>query len=186
MPTDTPRSTPAGSPVSTPANTTLDSRYSGPGAEATPWAEAVRRLAAAEVYWLTTVRPDGRPHVTPLIAVWREGALHFCTRPDERKARNLAANRRVALTTGTNALGEGFDLVIEGEAVRVTDEEVLRALAEAYADKYGEEWRFGVRDGGFVSEGGTALVFAVPPTTAFGFAKGTPYGQTRWRFTEES
>ncbi|MER7518020.1 pyridoxamine 5'-phosphate oxidase family protein [Streptomyces sp. NPDC126499] len=173
-------------PTDIPVETTLDPRFSEPEAEATPWGEAVRRLAAAEVYWLTTVRPDGRPHVTPLIAVWWEGALHFCTGPDERKARNLAVNRRVALTTGANALAEGFDLVVEGEAVRVTDEEALRALAEAYVDKYGEEWRFGVRDGGFVSDGGTALVFAVSPRTAFGFAKGTPYGQTRWRFTEES
>ncbi|GGT63524.1 MULTISPECIES: pyridoxamine 5'-phosphate oxidase family protein [Streptomyces] len=165
-----------------PAETMLDPRYSAPEAAAGDWSEAVARLSAAEVYWLTTVRPDGRPHVTPLIAVWSEGALHFCTGPDERKARNLSANPRVALTTGTNSLSEGFDLVVEGEAVQVTDEGRLRALAEAYVKKYGEVWRFEVRDGAFLGDGGTALVFSVAPRTAFGFAKGDRFGQTRWRF----
>ncbi|MFE2557649.1 pyridoxamine 5'-phosphate oxidase family protein [Streptomyces sp. NPDC059352] len=165
--------------------TSLDPRYSDPKAAPLSWSDAAARLAAAEVYWLTTVRPDGRPHVTPLIAVWSEDALHFCTGPDERKARNLAENTSVVLTTGSAALGEGLDLVVEGEAARVTDEHVLRGLAEAYVEKYGPEWRFEVRDGAFVGDGGTALVFAVAPRTAFGFAKGEPFGQTRWRFRGE-
>ena len=61
-----------------------------PEATATDWADARRELAAAELSWLSTVRPDGRPHVTPLLTVWRDGALHFCTGARERKARNLA------------------------------------------------------------------------------------------------
>ncbi|MEU1863246.1 pyridoxamine 5'-phosphate oxidase family protein [Streptomyces gardneri] len=162
--------------------TTLDSRYSDPKAAALPWSDAAARLAAAEVFWLTTVRPEGRPHVTPLIAVWSAGALHFCTGPDERKARNLAENPSVVLTTGSGVLDEGLDLVVEGEAARVTDEDRLRALAAAYVEKYGPDWRFEVRDGAFVGDGGTALVFAVAPRTVFGFAKGEPFGQTRWRF----
>ena len=162
--------------------TVLDPRYSDDEAGPAPWPEAEARLAAAEVFWLTTVRPDGRPHVTPLIAVWSEGALHFCTGPDERKARNLEANASVVLTTGTPALGEGFDLVVEGEATRVKDEDRLAALAASWVEKYGEDWRFEVHDGAFRGDGGTALVFAVAPRTAFGFAKGAPFGQTRWRF----
>ncbi|MER5312792.1 pyridoxamine 5'-phosphate oxidase family protein [Streptomyces sp. NPDC002773] len=162
--------------------TSLDPRFSDPKAAPASWPDAAARLAAAEVFWLTTVRPDGRPHVTPLIAVWAEGALHFCTGPDERKARNLAGNPAVVLTTGTPTLGEGFDLVVEGEAVRVADEGRLAGLAEAYVEKYGPDWRFEVRDGAFVGDGGTALVFAVAPRTVFGFAKGDPFGQTRWRF----
>ncbi|MFJ8659303.1 pyridoxamine 5'-phosphate oxidase family protein [Streptomyces sp. NPDC093795] len=162
--------------------TSLDPRFSDPKAAPASWPDAAARLAAAEVFWLTTVRPDGRPHVTPLIAVWSEGALHFCTGPDERKARNLADNPSVVLTTGTPTLGEGFDLVVEGEAVRVTDEGRLAGLAEAYVEKYGPDWRFEVREGAFVGDGGTALVFAVAPRTVFGFAKGDPFGQTRWRF----
>lgn len=44
----------------------LDSRFSSPGAEATPWPRAEENLQQAGVFWISTVRPDGRPHVTPL------------------------------------------------------------------------------------------------------------------------
>ncbi|MEV6393836.1 pyridoxamine 5'-phosphate oxidase family protein [Streptomyces sp. NPDC051907] len=169
-------------PVSTP-QTDLDARYSDPRASAAEWAQAVESLKAAEVFWLSTVRPGGRPHVTPLIAVWHDGAMHFCTGADERKAKNLRDNQEVALTTGASTLSEGRDLVVEGEAVRVTDETRLRALAEEYVRKYGADWTFEVRDGKFVGDGGEALVFRVAPRTAFGFAK-DPYAQTRWTFDE--
>ncbi|MCX5413012.1 pyridoxamine 5'-phosphate oxidase family protein [Streptomyces sp. NBC_00059] len=163
--------------------TALDPHYSGEDAAARPWAEAVALLEAAEVYWLSTVRPDGRPHVTPLIGLWSDGALHFCTGPSERKARNLAENPEVVLTTGANTLNEGLDVVVEGPAARVTDEGRLIGLAEAWEAKYGADWHFGVTDGMFSNgAGGRALVFSVTPRTAFGFAKGEPYGQTRWRF----
>ncbi|MFF8843834.1 pyridoxamine 5'-phosphate oxidase family protein [Streptomyces sp. NPDC015127] len=169
-------------PASEP-RTDLDARFSDPKASPADWSEAVALISAAEVFWLTTVRPEGRPHVTPLVAVWHDGALHFCTGPDERKAKNLRANREVVLTTGHNALEEGHDVVVEGEAVRVTDEAALRTLAGLWVEKYGKVWTFQVRDGVFVGEGGEALVFRVAPRTAFGFRKGESFGQTRWRFT---
>lgn len=163
--------------------TSVDPRYSEPDAPATSWEEARGHLADAEVYWLSTVRPDGRPHVTPLIAVWLEDRLWFCTGPDERKALNLAANDAVVVTTGCNALGEGLDVVVEGRAARIRDDAALAHAAESYEAKYGPDWRFEVRDGAFVNEvGGPALVFAVAPSTVFGFRKGA-YSQTRWRFT---
>ena len=161
----------------------LDPRFSSEGASPTPWAEAVGRLEHSEVYWISTARPDGRPHVTPLLAVWLDGALHFCTGPGEQKAKNLAANPKCVLTTGTSALLEGLDLVIEGEAVRVRDDARLRRLAEAWESKYGSDWHFDVRDGAFRHEAGDALVFEVAPSTAFGFRKGD-YSQTRWRFAD--
>lgn len=161
--------------------TELDPRYSVEGATPTDWSEARERLEAAEVYWLSTVRPDGRPHVTPLLSVWLDGALHFCTGPGERKARNLAANPNCVLTTGGNALGEGLDLVVEGAALPVTEEMPLRRVAAAYEAKYGSDWHFDVRDRAFAWPGGRALVFGVRPVTAFGFRKGA-YSQTRWRF----
>lgn len=160
--------------------TVLDSRFSSPEATTTPWEAGEDRLDRAEVYWLSTVRPDGRPHVTPLIAVWQGGALHFCTGPGEQKAKNLAHNSRVGITTGCNALNEGLDVVVEGEAVEVNDEERLQRLADLYKAKYG--WDFSVRDGAFFGDGGRALVYTVAPTKAFGFGKGEPYSQTRWRF----
>ncbi|MEU3603435.1 pyridoxamine 5'-phosphate oxidase family protein [Streptomyces sp. NPDC006798] len=161
--------------------TELDPGYSDPAARALDWAAAERMLAGAELFWLSTVRPDGRPHVTPLIAVWLDGALHFCTGADERKARNLRENAEVVLTTGNNTLTEGHDLVVEGTAVRLTDPDRLGALAAAYLAKYGPDWTFEVGDGVLVGDGGPALVFRVAPRTAFGFAK-DPYAQTRFRF----
>jgi hypothetical protein len=160
----------------------LDPRFSSDDASATPWAEAREHLQKAGVYWLATVRPDGRPHVTPLISVWLDGALYFCTGDDERKAKNLAGNAHCVITTGCNAFDEGLDLVVEGDAVRVvSDEARLRRVADQYASKYG--WQFAVRDGAFHGDAGNvASVYEVRPTTAFGFGKGEPYSQTRWRF----
>lgn len=163
--------------------TELDTRFSSPDAAARPWADATAQLATAQTSWLTTVRPDGRPHVTPLIAVWHEGAMYFCTGETERKARNIAHNAHCILTTGCNDFA-GLDVVVEGEAARVRDEALLRRVAEAYVAKYGEAWRFEVRDGAFHGgEGNVALVFAVAPVTAFGFGKDEPFSQTRWRFS---
>lgn len=159
----------------------LDERFSAPGARATPWSEARDRLRAADVHWLTTVRPDGRPHVTPLLAVWEDEALYFCTGPGEQKARNLRLHAECVLTTGCNVLDQGVDLVVEGRAVRVGDDGRLRQLAAAWEAKYGPDWRFTVRDGAFHGEGGAALVFAVAPRTVFAFAKGD-YAQTRYLF----
>src|SRR5580704_1825111 len=94
------------------------SAFSSPNATPTEWSQARVALADAELYWLSTVRPDGRPHVTPLLGIWLEGALYFCTGPEERKAKNLAQNQGCVLTTGRNDL-EGLDLVVEGQALIV-------------------------------------------------------------------
>jgi nitroimidazol reductase NimA-like FMN-containing flavoprotein (pyridoxamine 5'-phosphate oxidase superfamily) len=57
----------------------FDSRFSDPAAGPTPWEDVVAALERAELYWLSTVRRDGRPHVTPLVGVWHDGAMHFST-----------------------------------------------------------------------------------------------------------
>lgn len=160
--------------------TTLQLEFSSKDATPTAWAAARAHLEKAEVFWLSTVRPDGRPHVTPLIAVWLDGAIYFCTGASERKAKNLARNAGCVLTTGCNALHEGLDLVVEGNAVQLDSEAKLRRVAAKYAAKYG--WHFEVRDGVFYGEGGAALVYEIHPITAFGFGKGEPFSQTRWRF----
>lgn len=161
----------------------LDLAFSADDATPTPWRDALDVLEKAELYWLTTVRPDGRPHVTPLVGVWLDGAAYFCTGSGERKAKNLAHNSHCVITTGCNALNEGLDIVVEGEAKRVSDETRLQRVADVYASKYDDPmWHFAVRDGVFAGEGGNvALVYAVAPTTAFGFAKGE-FSQTRWQF----
>lgn len=162
--------------------TRLDARFSAGDAAPTPWPEAREQLERAETYWLTTVRADGRPHVTTLLAVWQDDALHFCTGAEEQKARNLESNRNCALTTGASSLHEGLDLVVEGVAERVTDPGTLKRLADAWEAKYTSEWHFDLGDGVFVNTaGGQALVFAVRPAKVLGFRKGD-YAQTRWRF----
>jgi hypothetical protein len=50
--------------------TPIDPRYSDPNAVATPWEETCRVLETAEQFWLSTGRADGRPHATPVVAVW--------------------------------------------------------------------------------------------------------------------
>src|ERR687893_1752285 len=129
-------------------NGKLDKRF-GEIDEATDWSTVDEALTHAELYWLTTVRGDGRPHVTPLIGVWVDGVVHFCTGLREQKARNLEHSAQVALTTGNNAWAEGLDVVVEGTAVRVTDRADLQRLADAYEAKYGSDWHFDVGDGMF-------------------------------------
>jgi nitroimidazol reductase NimA-like FMN-containing flavoprotein (pyridoxamine 5'-phosphate oxidase superfamily) len=161
------------------------SAFSSVAAVPTEWAKGRRDLEDAQVYWLTTVRPEGRPHVTPLIGIWFDGALYFCTGPTERKAKNLAQNAHCVLTTGCNGL-DGLDLVVEGDAANVSDAAELANVADTYESKYGKHFTapegtwFGLGD---AIRRGEALVYRVNPSTAFGFGKGTPYSQTRWSFT---
>jgi general stress protein 26 len=164
--------------------TELCGAFSSPGATRTEWPEARAALADAEVYWLSTVRPDGRPHVTPLLAIWLEGALYFCTGPDERKAKNLSANCHCVLTTGSGSL-DGLDLVIEGAAKAVSDQAELGRVADTYESKYGRH--FAQPDGTWAGLGDAirraeVLVYGVAPETGFGFGKEGNFSQTRWSF----
>ena len=161
----------------------LDPRFSSENAAPTPWSEARDQLDRAKAYWLSTVRPDGRPHVTTIAAVWLDDALHFTNGAGERKAKNLAANPRVAVTTGTAAF-DGLDIVVEGEAALVTDVAKLRRLAESYLPKYGRMFVFEERGGVLHNEGSDDDVraYEVRATKAFGFGKGGEFSQTRWRF----
>jgi hypothetical protein len=102
--------------VSTP-DTTLDARFSDPGSAAAGWDETRRALADAQLSWICTVRADGRPHLTPLVAVWLDGALYFSTGAEEQKAVNLRGNPHVLLLTGCHRWDEGLDVVAEGRRV---------------------------------------------------------------------
>jgi general stress protein 26 len=161
--------------------TSLDSRFSDPAATATSWDDTLKAIEKAELFWITTVRADGRPHITPLPAIWLDGALHFCTGAEEQKAVNLRANPHVALTTGRNDWDRGLDVVVEGDAVPVTDEPTLQRLAAEWRRKWDGRWQFESRDGAFQHEVGAALVYAVAPTKVLAFGKGT-YSHTRHRF----
>jgi hypothetical protein len=107
-----------------------------------------------------------------------------------RGQRGRCPRRPPALVLGSRESDSGLDVVVQGQAHRVTDELVLRRLADAYTDKYGPDWRFDVDDGAFRhateslrgDDPGVAHVFEVKSTTAFGFGNGETYSQTRWRF----
>ncbi|WP_250008039.1 pyridoxamine 5'-phosphate oxidase family protein [Actinoplanes sp. M2I2] len=160
----------------------LDQRFSDPAATARPWSEVDGILTRAEIFWLSTVRGDGRPHVTPLPAVWAFDALHFCTGAGEQKGRNLERNPHVVLATGTPEQRAGLDVVVEGAAVRVSDERRLTELAALWKDRL--DWDFAVRDGVFAPDGEhQALVFAVSPAKILAFGKGDPFSQTRFLFS---
>jgi general stress protein 26 len=159
----------------------LDSRFSDAGAAPTSWDDTVRALNSAELFWITTVRTDGRPHVSPLVAVWLDGAAHFCTGDTEQKAINLRTNPHVILTTGCNSWDQGLDVVVEGDAEQVTDDGTLQRLADAWRTKWDGRWQFEAREGSFQHEAGAALVFSVAPTKVLAFGKGT-FSHTRYRF----
>src|SRR4029077_18218438 len=101
-----------------------------------------------------------------------DGAVYVTTGPDERKAKNLAVNAHCVLTTGCNTLEDGLDVIIEGEAVRVTEPTPLHRVADAFAAKYlprdaAGVFHEGLRDGTFVTENGPTVLFEVRPETAF-------------------
>ena len=162
--------------------TELDEPYSDDSAKATTWAKASGKLRDAGVYWLSTVRADGRPHVTPIAAVLMDGTLYFCTGPDEQKSRNLSHNRRVVVTTGSNVFTRGLDVVVEGEAKRVSDEATLGRLAELYEQKYDGAFGFRVVDGRFAHQAGDADVYGIAPAKAYSYLRGKSGAATRYRF----
>jgi len=149
------------------------------------WADGLARLSAAGSYWFATVRPDGYPHVRPVLAVWLDGIMCTTSSPDARKARNLATNELCALTTST----DGIDFIVEGTAAKVTDPRLLERIAAAYHAKY--NWPVTIHDDAFDAPYGAPAAgpppyqpYAITPTTVYGFGTDDRFAarSTRWRF----
>ena len=102
------------------------------GGDLLPWSWAIKRLTRAHDYWVATTWPDGRPHVMPVWAVWLVDALWFSTSRTSRKARNLAVNAAVSITTD-NAFEP---VVVDGVAEVVSDRDAIAEFAEASDAKY--------------------------------------------------
>jgi general stress protein 26 len=154
-----------------------------------PWSRALDALESAEprtqTPFLATTRPDGRPHVAAVGAIWDEGKLYFTSGAGTRKSRNLTENANCVISMSLT----GIDLVIEGVAEKVTDDKTLQRLAGRYAD---QGWPATVKDGAFTHEFSAPSagpppwdLYVVAPTTVFGVltAEGEPGGATRWRPT---
>src|SRR5262245_54303931 len=91
----------------------LNAGFSEPGAAAPAWSELAGVPSASEMFWLSTVRSDGRPHLTPLPAIWADGTAYFCVGSHEQKARNLAASPNCVLAAGANQFRSGLEVVVE-------------------------------------------------------------------------
>ena len=151
-----------------------------------PWSRAEKQLEStsgpAVTHFLSTVRPDGRPHVAGIGAVWVDGKFYFVSGAQARKSRNLAETVACAIAVKL----PDMDLVVEGYATKVTDQSTLERLAERYN---AEGWPAGGRRQrvhGPVQRierrPGTRDLYEFAPTTAFGVATAEPHGATRWRF----
>ena len=119
----------------------LDTRFSE-ASEAVGWQQVSDALAAAELYWLTTVRADAA-RTSPR---WsgRGWTTRSCSAPAPRSRRRRTSTHStaVAVTTGVNTWNDGLDVVVEGDAERVTGIDTLTRLADAIREKYNGEWDF--------------------------------------------
>ena len=97
-----------------------------------PWSWARERLTTSHDYWLATVWPDARPHVTPVWGVWRDDGLWWSCSPRSRKTRNLARNPAAVATTDDAA----SPVVVEGVAEAVTDASAIADFAQLVNTKY--------------------------------------------------
>jgi PPOX class probable F420-dependent enzyme len=141
-----------------------------------PWAWADERLARSHDYWLATARPDGRPHLMPVWAVWHDRALWFSCSVGSRKTANLRAEPRCSLATD-NAYEP---VVLEGVAEVVTDAEVLAATLARENAKYGTDYGLEMVDPALNTtfRVGAVWVFSLDESDF----TGTP---TAWRFPRE-
>ena len=104
------------------------------------WTEVLKRLEAGEApapgavnsrtTWLVTLNADGSPHVTPVGALWLDGTFWFQT-GGTHKAGNLARDPRCSVSVSIR----DADVVVTGDAERVTDREAIRRAAKAWADQ---------------------------------------------------
>ena len=156
--------------------------YTGDGASGAPWADALQELRRSSTFWVATVHPTGRPHVVPILAIVSDDVLHFAAGPGTQKARNLARDPRVTVTTR----GEDFDVVVEGVVDPVDADDDLAAVAEAYVSKYG--WEVEAREGSLHGDGAPTAgpppydVYHLTPHRAFGFPATGDATPTRWVF----
>jgi PPOX class probable F420-dependent enzyme len=145
-----------------------------------PWSFATERLETSHDYWVATVWPDGRPHVTPVWGAWFDDHLWFSADQTSRKARNLAAEPRCTVTTD-NALEP---VILDGVAELVTDRSDVARFTEASRAKYAAEWVEDLYTVDFfdanLGGGGT---YRVTPTTVFALAADAfTTSPTRWTF----
>jgi hypothetical protein len=139
-----------------------------------PWKWAEQRLRKSHNYWITTVKPDGSPHVMVVWGLWMDGAFLFTTGSQSRKTRNLAKNPHCIVATEDAAEA----VIVEGEA-RIVDVPVRKVFLKKYTPKYDFDMSTMKKDILAMKE----PVFSVRPTLAFGlYEKKFMSSATRWKF----
>jgi hypothetical protein len=146
-----------------------------PDQPTTPWEDARDRLSSPgpDDYshaWLSTVRPDGRPHLMPVISFWIDGAPHFIVGEGTRKGRNLAANAWCVLGTENRKL-PSMDIIVEGRAEPLADPEDVRRVADAFSST---NWPLEAR--GAEVHGPNAPTAGPPPYRIYRLAPSRAFG----------
>lgn len=97
-----------------------------------PWSKIDHFLHAFRSIWISTTRPDGRPHVVPVWYIWDGHYLYFISERSLQKSRNLARQPWIVVHAG-----DGDDVIIlEGPVEIVTDRAELEKVDAAYRAKY--------------------------------------------------
>jgi PPOX class probable F420-dependent enzyme len=134
--------------------------------------------------WLTTINADGNPHVTAVGALWVDGTFWFQTGNGTRKATNVARDPRCSVAVSVH----DADVVLEGDATKVSDPDTVKRIAKAFAD---QGWPAEVHESG---TGITApynapslgeppwFVYRIEPRSVTVVANVEPGGATRFRF----
>ncbi len=138
------------------------------------WSWAEQRLKKSHNYWITTVKPDGSPHVMVVWGLWQEGRLLFSTGSNSRKARNLAQNANCVVSTE-----HAHEAVIVEGTAEIADVAARRKLIPAYEKKYKFDLSTMKDDLLSMKE----PVFSVRPRVVFGlWEKHFQSKSTRWKF----
>ncbi|SDP39051.1 Pyridoxamine 5'-phosphate oxidase [Nakamurella panacisegetis] len=141
-----------------------------------PWDRVESELAAAQHYWLTSVRPDGRPHVVPRWGVWLDGRFYYDGSPATRHTRNVEVNPAVTL----NLESGSRVVIVEGTstATRADADGLGGRLSSAFG-KYADAGYAPAPDAWAGIDGGGLRVIA--PTRALAWFD-FPRDCTRFRF----
>ncbi|WP_458205520.1 pyridoxamine 5'-phosphate oxidase family protein [Haladaptatus sp. NG-SE-30] len=130
------------------------------------WEFVREKMADDQNYWVSTTRPDGRPHARPVWGVWVDDTFYCGGGEKTRWVRNLATDPELTVHRES---GETV-VIIEGVAERVTetaDPALVARVDAAYEGKYGIQH-------------GTPF-FAVRPHVVFAWSD-YPNDATRWQF----
>lgn len=99
------------------------------------WRALTARLGREMTIWVSTVRYDGRPHLTPTWFIWLDDHIYIAISEDSQKYANLRHNQRITVALPDT----DWVTIIEGEA-HVADRKAVEALGDYFFHKY--EWDF--------------------------------------------